>query len=234
MERAIKRGGEAVRRTVISILLCLSALCLGGCGKSYEWNQKLTVTVETPSGDVSGSAVTAISWNKNFFSGGWGGAAWHSQVKGEAVVVDLGGGRMLFALLSHSGSSDYIANLATRLVMDTTKRAWSTQAFAGVRNLPKPAQVPPKLYPLLVTFADINDPKTVTKLDPANLAAAFGPGYALKGVTLEITDEAVTTGAVEKVLEWLGPYPEAPVLPNIAPTDFSFEAKLRQGSFIER
>jgi hypothetical protein len=184
------------------VLLGLAALSLTGCGNSHAWNQKLTVIVETPQGEVSGSAVTSISWSKNFFSGGWGGAAWHSEVKGEAVAVDLGGGRMLFALLSHSGSNDYIANLATRLVMDTTKRAWSKQAIAGVRNLPKPAPVPPKLYPRLVTFADINDPKTVAKADPANLAASFGPGYALKGVTLEITDEKVTEGEMEKALVW--------------------------------
>lgn len=41
------------------------------------------------------------------------------------------------------------------------------------------------------------------KVDPANLAAAFGPGVSLKRVMLEITDEAVTEGEVEKVLDWL-------------------------------
>jgi hypothetical protein len=54
--------------------------------------------------------------------------------------------------------------------------------------------VPRDKYPLLVTFTDIADPKTVTKVDPDNLAATFGPGVALKRITLEITDEKVTEG----------------------------------------
>jgi hypothetical protein len=33
--------------------------------------------------------------------------------------------------------------------------------------------------PLLVTFADINDPASVQRVDPDDLAASFGPGYAL-------------------------------------------------------
>jgi hypothetical protein len=56
---------------------------------------------------------------------------------------------------------------------------------------------------MLVTFGDINDPKTVMLVDPANLMATFGPGVGLKSVTLEITDEAVTAGQAETVLGWL-------------------------------
>lgn len=203
-----------MRRVFGLVLLGLAALSLGGCGNNQSWNQKLTVTVDTPAGEVSGSAVTAISWSKNFFSGGWGGASWHSAVKGEAVVVDLGSGKLLFALLSHSDSNDYIANLATRLVMDTTDRAWSKAAFAGVRNLGEPTPVPPKLYPLLVTFADINDPKTVTKVDPANLAASFGPGYVLKAIMLEVTAERVREGVLEKSLVWLPDYQKGNLMLN--------------------
>jgi hypothetical protein len=35
-------------------------------------------------------------------------------------------------------------------------------------------------FPRLVRFRDINDPKTVEKVDPTNLPASFGPGYGLK------------------------------------------------------
>ena len=63
--------------------------------------------------------------------------------------------------------------------------------------------LPPDTYPLLVTFTDIADPKTVKRVDPDDLAATFGPGYRLASVTLEITDEAVTEGRVQSVLGWL-------------------------------
>ena len=56
--------------------------------------------------------------------------------------------------------------------------------------------------PLLVTFTDIKDPTTVKKVDPDNLAATFGPGVSLKSITLEITDETVTEGKVEKIFVW--------------------------------
>jgi hypothetical protein len=39
-------------------------------------------------------------------------------------------------------------------------------------------------YPLLVTFGDIADPKSVALVDPTNLAASFGPGVRLTSVML--------------------------------------------------
>ena len=59
--------------------------------------------------------------------------------------------------------------------------------------------------PMLVRFADIADPKTVERVDPENLAASFGAGYALQRVVVEETDDPVTSG-IEKRLRWLGDY----------------------------
>ena len=42
------------------------------------------------------------------------------------------------------------------------------------------------------------------EVKPESLAAAFGPGYSLKSITLEITDEEVTRGRVEKIIPWVG------------------------------
>lgn len=67
-----------------------------GCG-SDEWNQKLTVEVSTPEGLKIASSVIAVSWWKNeWFKDG---APYQSSIAGETAVVDLGGGRHLFALL---------------------------------------------------------------------------------------------------------------------------------------
>ena len=57
-----------------------------------------------------------------------------------------------------------------------------------------------KNKPLLVTFSDINDPSSVKKVDPYDLESHFGAGVKLKRITLEITDESVSEGRVEKVL----------------------------------
>ncbi len=40
--------------------------------------------------------------------------------------------------------------------------------------------------PILVRFRDINDPTSVERVDPDNLAASFGPGVTLVNASIEI------------------------------------------------
>ena len=40
-------------------------------------------------------------------------------------------------------------------------------------------------------------------VDPDDLVASFGEGYALREATIAITDGPVTSGEVERVLGWL-------------------------------
>jgi hypothetical protein len=61
-----------------------------------------------------------------------------------------------------------------------------------------------------VTFADIADPLSVQLVDPDDLAATFGTGFALRKVTGQVTDEPMTLGRVEPVLSWLGD-----IVPNL-------------------
>ena len=76
----------------------------------------------------------------------------------------------------------------------------------AVRKEAKDAEVrldlPPKLYPLLVTFRDINDPKSITRVDPTAFSSTFGPGVSLKRIMVEATNNPVTTG-IDKRLAWL-------------------------------
>ena len=105
--------------------------------------------------------------------------------------------RYLFALLT------YNAFLASKVFHDKMDGALSEagERWAEIlEDLREIRDIAPQHYPLLVTFTDINDPKTVKKVDPEDLAAVFGPGVSLKRITLEITDEAVTEGKIESVL----------------------------------
>ena len=81
----------------------------------------------------------------------------------------------------------------------------SLEALEASANLPVGQQfaLNGRNSPLLVTFTDIHDPTSVRQVDPHHLAAAFGPDFVLKAITLEITNEAVTRGRVEKVLGWI-------------------------------
>ncbi|MGB3139826.1 MAG: hypothetical protein WBB16_03420 [Aestuariivirga sp.] len=175
-------------------------LWLNGYFGSYSWRQKLTIEVETPAGPVTGSAVTAVRFfDDNIMVDG---AQIKTRFKGEAVTLDLGRDRYLFALLSHFKAPEYIAWLAPKILWERDGvGGWD--AIAKAQSLNTPLAIPPKHYPMLVTFADINDPKSVKLVDPGNLAATFGPGYSLKSIALEITEERVTDGKVENVLAWI-------------------------------
>lgn len=165
----------------------------------YSWRQKLTVTVDTPAGEVAGSSVTAVSWRKHWFD--WDGMGWSYDLTGEAVVVEVSPGRFLFALLKWAGTTEYMGSVAAASIAGREGRVIDGTLFAEVEGRRDRAAgvipVPEGQYPMLVTFGDVADPDSVKLVDPEDLAARFGPGVRLKAVTLEITEVAVTEGRVE-------------------------------------
>ncbi|MVA97003.1 hypothetical protein GN330_07050 [Nitratireductor sp. CAU 1489] len=192
------------RRKVALLYVLIAITLLAGCDalgfKNWEWRQKLVLEVETPTGVVSGGSVVAVEagtspkWAPGAGAGGLG-----SRMHGEASFVEVAPGRYLFALL---GGGDWEREVALTLFFpepapSPLERAERLETMREIRVLPR------ERYPLLVTFTDLADPTTVRRVDPDDLAATFGPGVALKRVTLEITEEAVTEGEVEKVLGWL-------------------------------
>ncbi len=201
---------------------------------AYDWHVKYTVTVDTPSGERAASSVVEMGYRyfpeKFILSPGF---PHHFYLSGEAVVVDLGGGRYLFTLTVRNGM-EYLPFEALARRFGLSPGAYRELApkidrFRGEVALPR------RLYPLLVTFDDINDPKTVRRVDPDDLAATFGFGYRLKSITIEITDEPVTRGKVEKVLGWLGKYPETGLGPATGRAkDVPLYSMFTHGDFIRR
>ncbi len=171
------------------VIAALVVLVVGGYKwryPTYSWHQKLTVEIETPDGMKSGSSVVAVSWSQvpqflpdvNPFS---------NEITGEATVVDLGNGKYLFALLK--GASTLAQRTVVSRSAGPAANAWFYHASKVRSHLGKPVSIKSKHIPILVTFTDINDPKTVKRVDPNNLVASFGTGFALESVMLEITDE---------------------------------------------
>jgi hypothetical protein len=68
-----------------------------------------------------------------------------------------------------------------------------------------PHRITPGDLPDLVTFADIYNPKTVIEVDANNLPATLGPGISWNEITLESTDEPITTGIAAR-LPWIPAY----------------------------
>ena len=191
------------RRTTALGILLLALFTLTGCER-YSWRQKLTITIETPAGEVSASSVSEISWRKHWIQ--TDGMGWDYDLTGEAVVVEVTPGHYLFALLKGAGTTEYMGSVAAASIAGRKGRVINGALFDEVRDKRDRAAgvitVPQYQYPLLVTFGDITNPASVTLVDPADLAASFGPGVRLKSVTLEVTDEAVTEGMVEAFPFW--------------------------------
>ncbi len=179
------------------------------------YRYRLTVEVDTPQGLRAGSSVIEVT-NGMGRGPGDSGYRFGSEARGEAVAVDLPDGQTLFALLRSEGWLN--ADWAGRIVYDLTPvppikegEDHRIERLANAVSNRALIVVPPSkvvvservpLYPQLVTFADIGDPKTVTRVDPDNLAASFGPGVKLRRITVQITEDPVTTG-IEKRLGWL-------------------------------
>ncbi|MCP4185510.1 MAG: hypothetical protein GY761_19740 [Hyphomicrobiales bacterium] len=186
------------------ILVILAGVIVVGFGYSFfSWRQELTVEVETPAGVVSassvvGKSVTVMDGPFVIFPEAKGA---NGKITGEAVVLEVVAGKYLFALLKgveHYGDAGQQAyNTFDDDIVDRLRTIGPAYFKPRVK-----ATLPFKAYPLLVTFTDINDPASVVRVDPYDLAAHFGAGVKLKSVTLEITGEPVTQGGVEKVLGW--------------------------------
>lgn len=176
---------------------------LAGCGgPTYTYRYKLTLEVEVDGQLKRGFSVVQMSEYTVSFP--------HSGVRaattGEATYVDLGPGRRpLIALLNQrEGTSILPYGAPLRKVYG------GTYEWVGDRNPGLAAQIRNRGareisvddLPDLVTFPDVNDPRTVMAVDPKDLEATLGPGVKWHRMTIEFTDEPVTTG-LELKLPWL-------------------------------
>lgn len=197
------------------------AIALGGCSFRPSFRYKMTVEVQTPQGVKTGHAVREVSFSARANGGDYG------HVKGEAVAIDLPNGDVLFALLtSGDGDVDYagntMASLFKQLGSDTIQ-LWPDPPRVSAPIIGDP-------LPMLVRFRDVSDPRSVERVDKANLAATFGIGYALKRITVEKTDEPVTVG-IGTQLPWLSEFPEPSLNSSHGSKDFSLSATLHHGDF---
>ncbi len=214
----MQQFGQITRRMSGWVMLCL-ALAVSGCSLTDQtpvYRYRLTVEVDTPDGVKTGSSVIEVDTE---VAGGYSiptPGRVTNRVRGEAVTVDLGEGRVLFALLRSEADIDWAGRVMYRL---SPQYAGENALRDGYRNMlrHRPERTVPRhfsradqvnersAYPMLVTFRDIDDPTSVEEVDPDDLAATFGEGVSLKRITVQITDDPVTSGIGQR-LGWLGQY----------------------------
>lgn len=189
---------------LLAALFIGDQICLNRPGHKY----RMTVEVDTPEGIKSGSGVLSVHPDRGYSRHG------HTVTRGDAIYVDLGGGKNLVALLAHLDKTidlDGINYVALRAY----KAAGRNPSFNEMSRMTGVVPVTGALIPVLLTFADPSDPSTARSVPPGDLAAVFGKGFQLHDIIAEVVPngfwpldyggvlgEPVTRG-IEAKLSWL-------------------------------
>lgn len=218
----------SVKKVLLAIILLPILLLVGifayvvANNVSGTWHYKMTIEIETPEGVKSSSAVHEVSnsaTNIKILDFPEGGNP--AEFKGEAVVINMGEGEPpLFAVLGSDPEYIFYHTFPVPGGGPTTVNGikYYNSLDAGLKK-----DAPIKYYPKLVTFTDMNDPKSVKLVLAAEkcfrgtlreseckehgpyiatdyLEELFGAGVKLKDITLEVTDEPTTWGVVDQYL----------------------------------
>ncbi len=174
----------------------LAAAALGGslfllavCVHPGAETVKLTVNVNDNGKIVSSSGVFRFDCgNVENHLGEWGRGS--CNIRGEAIPIDIPGKGTAFLVMT--GGREH---LPRGMVTAVFKARPGPQAQSW--------NLEPDNLPTLVGFRNLNDPKTVTVIEPSAIGRWFGAGVALVSVCAEITNEPVTRGRARKHLAWL-------------------------------
>jgi hypothetical protein len=170
---------------------------------------RMTVEVETPDGVKSASGVVAVTPDRSYTRDRG------TRTSGDALYVDLGGGKNLVALLAHLDKTidlDAINYVALRAYPSSTgKRVNFDDMSKQTGVLP----VKGALIPVLVAFADPANPGSAKLVALDDSEAVLGKGFRLRGISAEVVPngfwpidfggvlgEPVTRGIADK-LPWL-------------------------------
>lgn len=166
---------------------------------------RMTIRVDTPGGVKEGYGVLETGFNPGS-SLEYSASSW---TFGEAPMVDLGNGKVLFALLTEPHGVNPMREVLFRW-LEFSKLAPPVSGEGGIDRLEnaialKPAGLLlPKYYPMLVTFENIDDPKSVRQVYPNRIENTFGSGFSLQDIAIQALDaEVPLTGGIEKKLKWL-------------------------------
>lgn len=210
-----------MKRTLLLIgMIGAFAMVLTGCLEEKEpiaekknastnditFRYKITINIDTPDGEKSASAVREV-YIKPVRKGALPQAVGTKRVKGEAVIIPVDSSnsspKIIFAIMDESGSNDDLIK-----AFGMTQGGHSPSGIEKIRDIPIGTShaLDNAYWPQFVTFTDINDPKTVTLVDPNDLSPYFGEGAKVSDITITMTDEDVTKRRVKEYLPWLSEY----------------------------
>jgi hypothetical protein len=168
---------------------------------TYAYRYRMTVTVVVDGQVHSGSSVIEVRVSKQPVFLPTVNRLDYAD-RGEAVFVDLGEGRNIVALLASAPYAER-SGLAVSLVPSHFKLDLFKDAqLASLPALRGRWELADSELPTLVTFSNPADPATVSVIRPEQLEQAFGPRVRWRGVSIEMTNDAVTQ-QIESRLSWV-------------------------------
>ncbi len=239
-------------KSIIYSILLIATLFISSCSIPKIERYKVTLNVEYNGTLYSASAVQEIKCtpSNSFWQGmSMGGC----RLKGEAIPLSLNEKGYLFLILAGKKGGDaleyyyYLTNKADE--QRKKSKVWDVNLNEA---------------PMLVTFFDVNDSKTVKQVHffpheevdhyetyrpfPAsqelerpimktvqpNSKDYFGETTILKSIHVERTNEPITWGQIEKVLPWLNGRAGGMTLDGKYAQDDRLESKLQTYNFIWR
>lgn len=183
-------------------------LALAATLAAYLWlnreapiRYRLTATVESGGKLYTASTVNEVRWS---FQEYWSPPA-VSSMTGEALIVEVPGKAPIFFLLSADGSADWAEFLPMETFISKLPDPHGSirERVRELGRLEAGATIPPERYPMIVAFRDLTKPDSVYELSADGLSPPLGPGSRLVSLTIEMTRDRPTTGAVETMLPWL-------------------------------
>jgi hypothetical protein len=165
----------------IGPLALLAALVIGDQIRINRPGHKfrLTVEVETPEGIKSASGVMAVHPDRSYSRGG------HTLTKGDAVFVELGGGKNLLALLAHIDDKSVDLDAMNYVALRAYNAAGRKVSFNEMNRVTGAVPVKGALIPVLLTFTDPGDPRTARVVLPDDAEAKLGKGFRVRSISAE-------------------------------------------------
>jgi hypothetical protein len=170
---------------------------------------RLMVELDTPEGPKSASGVMAVHPDRSYTRRG------QTRTIGDAVLVNLGQGKNLVALLAHVDNNLVLDDMNYVALRAYAAASGKRVPFSEMSRLTGTVPVKGALIPVLVTFADPANSGTARVVPLDDAAAVLGKGYRLQGVSVEVVPngywpldfggvlgEPVTRG-IQAKLPWL-------------------------------
>ena len=189
-----------MKALLIAITLFLAAVVIYTIKyPTYVYRYRLTIDVEIDGVPRSASSVIEVreSRQPQLLPEM---AVLSQSARGEAIVLDLSGGRKLVAILSSIGDSDDYPTDVIRITFNVN--GMDNRALKHLSELQGKKSVPSKQWPTLLVMTDPRDSTTIQVLEPSELSKSL-PGARWIGATVEMTTDPVTYTGIEQRLPFV-------------------------------